>query len=55
MLLRKKALKGWYLYDFVNQAFALTVVTVVAPMLTSLFNTATGGGTEFWCNITGAS
>ena len=53
----KKALKGWYLYDFANQAFALTVVTVVAPMLTaSLFNTATGGGTEFFgANITGAS
>ncbi len=53
----KKGLKGWYLYDFANQAFALTVVTVVAPMLTaSLFNTATGGGTEFMgANITGAS
>ena len=26
----KKALKGWYFFDWANQAYALTVMTVIA-------------------------
>jgi len=54
---QKKGLQGWYWYDWANQAFALTILTVVAPALTaSLFNTATGGGKEMMgFNITGDS
>ena len=29
----KKALKGWYFFDWANQAYALTVMTVIAPAL----------------------
>ena len=29
----KKALRGWYWYDWANQAYALTVMTVIAPAL----------------------
>ena len=29
----QKALKGWYWYDWANQAYALTVMTVIAPAL----------------------
>ena len=40
-----KALKSWYLYDWANQAFALTVLTVVAPIILSrMFELSTGGG-----------
>jgi UMF1 family MFS transporter len=54
---QKKGLQGWYWYDWANQAFALTILTVVAPALTaSLFNTATGGGKEIiGLNVTGDS
>ena len=39
----KKALKGWYFYDWANQAYALTVMTVIAPaLMAALYNTATG-------------
>ncbi len=27
----KRALKGWYFFDWANQAYALTVMTVIAP------------------------
>ena len=27
----KSALKGWYWYDWANQAYALTVMTVIVP------------------------
>ena len=30
---KKKALKSWYFYDWANQAYALTVMTVIAPAL----------------------
>ncbi|PDH22659.1 MAG: hypothetical protein CND29_03855, partial [Marine Group II euryarchaeote MED-G36] len=44
----KKSLKSWYWYDWANQAFALTVLTVVVPfLLSSMFNLATGGGKEY--------
>lgn len=44
----KKSLKSWYWYDWANQAFALTVLTVVVPfLLSNLFNLATGGGKEY--------
>ena len=40
---KKKALKSWYFYDWANQAYALTVMTVIAPQLmAALYNTATG-------------
>lgn len=43
----KRALKGWYLYDWANQAFSLTVVTVLVPqLLSSMFELSTGGGSE---------
>ena len=44
----KKALNSWYWYDWANQAFALTVITVVVPaLLSNMFELATGGGTEY--------
>ena len=27
----EKAVKGWYFFDWANQAYALTVMTVIAP------------------------
>ncbi|MBR17943.1 MAG: hypothetical protein CMA87_03205 [Euryarchaeota archaeon] len=43
----KRALRGWYLYDWANQAFSLTVVTVLVPqLLSSMFELSTGGGSE---------
>ena len=40
---KKKALKSWYYYDWANQAYALTVMTVIAPaLMAGLYNTATG-------------
>lgn len=40
-----KALKGWYWYDWANQAWALTVLTVIVPQyMSSLYNSANGGG-----------
>ena len=39
----QKALKGWYWYDWANQAYALTVMTVIAPaLMANLYNKATG-------------
>ncbi|MDG1548820.1 MAG: MFS transporter, partial [Candidatus Poseidoniaceae archaeon] len=39
----EKALKGWYFFDWANQAYALTVMTVIAPaLMAALYNTATG-------------
>ena len=39
----KKALKGWYFFDWANQAYALTVMTVIAPaLMAALYNKATG-------------
>ena len=41
----KKALHGWYWYDWANQAWALTVLTVIVPQyMASLYNSANGGG-----------
>ena len=38
----KKSLKSWYWFDWANQAFALTVITVVVPtLLSNMFNLAT--------------
>ena len=40
---KKKSLKSWYFYDWANQAYALTVMTVIAPaLMAGLYNTATG-------------
>ena len=50
----KKALKGWYWYDWANQAYALTVMTVIAPaLMASLYNKATGtqSGDAFYAFI----
>ncbi len=39
----KKAWSGWYFFDWANQAYALTVMTVIAPaLMASLYNKATG-------------
>ena len=44
----QKALRSWYLFDFANQAFALTVLSVVVPaLIASLFDSTTGGGMDF--------
>jgi len=53
----KRALRGWYLYDWANQAFAFTVMVVIAPALMgSLFNQATGGESDFFgFRVTGDS
>ncbi len=54
----KDALQGWYWYDWANQAFALTVLTVVVPALTaSMYNTATGtqSGDSFYALVLGLS
>ena len=50
----KLALKGWYFFDWANQAYALTVMTVIAPALMSnLYNKATGTqtGDAFYATI----
>ena len=47
----KSALKSWYFFDWANQAYALTVMTVIAPaLMANLYNTATGtqGGAGFY-------
>jgi len=54
----KKALQGWYWYDWGNQAYALTVMTVIAPaLMASLYNLATGtqSGDTFYAYILTAS
>jgi len=44
----KKALQGWYWFDWANQAFALTVITVVVPtLLSNMFNLANGGSADY--------
>jgi len=50
----KKALKGWYFFDWANQAYALTVMTVIAPaLMASLYNKATGtqSGDAFYAYV----
>ena len=50
----QKALKGWYWYDWANQAYALTVMTVIAPaLMANLYNKATGtqSGDAFYAFI----
>ena len=50
----KKALKGWYFFDWANQAYALTVMTVIAPaLMASLYNLATGtqSGDSFYAFV----
>ena len=50
----ERALKGWYFFDWANQAYALTVMTVIAPaLMASLYNKATGtqSGDTFYATI----
>ena len=50
----EKALKGWYFFDWANQAYALTVMTVIAPaLMASLYNKATGtqSGDTFYATV----
>ena len=50
----EKALKGWYFFDWANQAYALTVMTVIAPaLMASLYNQATGtqSGDTFYATV----
>ena len=52
----KTALKGWYWYDWANQAYALTVMTVIVPaLMANLYNKATGtqGGAGFFALVYG--
>jgi UMF1 family MFS transporter len=52
----KEGLKGWYWYDWANQAYALTVMTVIVPaLMANLYNTATGtqSGDGFYALIYG--
>ena len=51
---KKKSLKGWYFFDWANQAYALTVMTVIAPaLMASLYNLATGtqAGDTFYAYV----
>ena len=34
----RKGIQGWYWYDWANQAYALTVMTVIAPQVLSLIH-----------------
>ena len=44
----RKSLQGWYWFDWANQAFALTVITVVVPtLLSNMFNLANGGSADY--------
>ena len=44
---QQRALKGWYWYDFANQAFALTILAAVLPAyLAALCDAEVGGGLE---------
>ena len=44
----KKSLQSWYWFDWANQAFALTVITVVVPtLLSNMFNLANGGSADY--------
>ena len=50
----KKAWSGWYFFDWANQAYALTVMTVIAPaLMASLYNKATGTqtGDSFYATV----
>ena len=50
----KKSLKSWYFFDWANQAYALTVMTVIAPQVMSgLYNYATGKqtGDAFYAQV----
>ena len=51
---KKRSLKGWYFFDWANQAYALTVMTVIAPaLMASLYNLATGtqSGDTFYAYV----
>ena len=50
----KKSWKGWYFFDWANQAYALTVMTVIAPaLMAGLYNKATGSqtGDSFYATV----
>ena len=50
----KKSLKSWYFFDWANQAYALTVMTVIAPrVMSGLYNYATGTqtGDAFYAQV----
>ncbi|MDP7000761.1 MAG: MFS transporter, partial [Candidatus Poseidoniaceae archaeon] len=50
----KRSLKGWYFFDWANQAYALTVMTVIAPaLMANLYNLATGtqSGDSFYAFV----
>ncbi|MGB1955488.1 MAG: MFS transporter, partial [Candidatus Poseidoniaceae archaeon] len=50
----EKALQGWYFFDWANQAYALTVMTVIAPaLMANLYNKATGtqSGDTFYATV----
>ncbi|RAH06401.1 MAG: hypothetical protein CMA00_002355 [Methanobacteriota archaeon] len=54
---QNKSLRSWYWYDWANQAFALTVGTVLGgQLITRYFNLATGGTSQIaGLNVTGTS
>jgi len=50
----RNAWRGWYFFDWANQAYALTVMTVIAPaLMASLYNQATGTqtGDSFYATV----
>ncbi len=50
----ENALRGWYFFDWANQAYALTVMTVIAPaLMANLYNLATGtqAGDSFYAFV----
>ena len=50
----RKSWKGWYFFDWANQAYAHTVMTVIAPaLMAGLYNKATGSqtGDSFYATV----
>ena len=52
-----KSLQGWYWFDWANQAYALSVLVVILPvMIPQIFNSITGGETKILgLTVTGTS
>ena len=54
---KNKSLQGWYWFDWANQAYALSALVVILPvMIPQIFNSLTGGETKLLgLTLTGTS
>ena len=54
---KNKSLQGWNWFDWANQAYALSALVVILPvMIPQIFNSLTGGETKlFGLTLTGTS